>query len=299
MTIKRKTAGTFPLICLLTLMASVMGCIKEDLSECTTEYTFTVKAYGSSGELSASEVADVMLFVFNGSSLCFTEHIETQVGESVTISIPDDDGIHIVGWGNLGGGSQQCAIPRMGDSKDVCCVDLLPHTRATTYALAPDDLFRGELTVLPAEGTGEKVIPVHRVVGSMTVTVRNLPPSSPGGSGEEDYLVVIHETSSSIDFYGNLSGDKVGYRPGGAFVGNAGGQKYYVAPFNLFPDTDGMRIEVFQGQQLLASVTHDNTGNPVVVERDKLTNVLIDLIGTVSVRLSINQWGEEQVWKEF
>lgn len=286
-------------MCFLALTALVTGCIKEDLSECTTEYTFTVKAYDSSGELSDGEVADVTLFVFNGGSLCFTEHIETRVGESVTISIPDDDGIHIVGWGNLGGGSQQCAIPRVGDSKDVCCVDLLPHTRATTYALAPDDLFRGELTVLPADGPSENVIPVYREVGSMTVTVRNLPSSPPSAGAEDNYSIVIHETPSSIDFYGNLSGEKVGYRPTGALVTNAGHPEYYVTPFNLFPDTDGMRIEVYQGEQLLASVTHDKTGTPVVVQKDRLTNVLIDLSGTVSVSLSISQWGEEQVWKEF
>lgn len=276
---------------LLTVLLT--ACIKEDLSDCTVPYTFTVRAYDSSGQqLSGSEVADVALYVFNGRRL-FVRSIEAQVGEAVTVEVPDDDDIHIVGWGNLGGGSENCVPPNPGDHMDVCRVNLIPQTRATAFALPPVDLFRGAITVSKAEQRGEKILSLYREVGSMAVMVRNL------AGADGDYRVVVHETPSSIDFYGRLSGDKVGYRPGGALSTTGGVRQYYVAPFNLLPREQGMRIEVYRDERLLANVSDDSGGLPIVVQKDRLTNVLIELRESVSVTVSITDWGEQQMWKEF
>ena len=295
MKIKIKRTGLCGLFPVVLLAALTTACIKEDLSKCTVPYTFVVRAYDASGqELSTGEVADVTLCVFNGRSLYSVTNIDAQVGEAVTVEVPDDDDIHVVGWGNLGGGSQHCVRPNPGDHLDYCRVSLIPQTRAVVFALPPDDLFRGTVIVPKADRQGEKILPIRREVGSMTVTVRNLP-----GTGG-DYQVVVHETPSSIDFYGGLGGDKVGYRPCGSLATHNAREEYCVAPFNLLPE-DGMRIEVYRDEQLLAAVSNDSGGNLIVVRKDRLTNVLIDLggDGNLSVSMSITDWGEQQMWKEF
>lgn len=293
MEIKIKRTGRDILLSLVLLAVLMTACVKEDLSNCTMSYTFTVRAYDNSGQqLSGREVSDVSLYVFNGRRL-FVRSIQARVGESVRVEVPDDDDIHIVGWGNLGGGSENCIPPNPGDHMDLCRVNLIPQTRATVFALPPDDLFRGAVTVSKADRQGEKILPLYREVGSMAVTVRNLP------DADGDYRVVVHETPSSIDFYGRLSGEKVGYRPGGALSTTGGVRQYHVAPFNLFPGEGGMRIEVYRDERLLANVSGDSGGLPIVVQKDRLTNVLIELRELVSVTVSITPWGEQQMWKEF
>lgn len=67
MTVMRKKYALLRLVCVLALLTSATGCIKEDLSECKKDYTFMVKAFDSSDkELSSTDVEDVRLFIFDG-----------------------------------------------------------------------------------------------------------------------------------------------------------------------------------------------------------------------------------------
>ncbi|MCD7940393.1 MAG: FimB/Mfa2 family fimbrial subunit [Bacteroides intestinalis] len=297
---KQRKKISLRFIVLLVFVQAMAGCIKEDMSNCPTELTFTVRAYDSSGaELTSGEVDDVCLFVFNGKSLCLIERIDAHIGETVTITAPEYEDIHIVGWGNVGGESGKCADVIPGDHKDMCYIYLLPNTRSAFCAHTPADLFRGEIWIDKTETKGERVIPIRRETGSMSVTVRSL--KTPGSTlTDEDYYIQVKETGSAIDFYGTAKGDKIHYLPTGTFVVNSNNkEEYHAAPFNMIPEPEGVTVEIYKEDQLVTSVAEDKQGNKISVHKDKLTNVLIDLSGTVSVKVTVTDWGNEQVEKEF
>lgn len=298
MTVRRIKDVLLRMLCLWALAFSMTGCLKEDLSDCFDSYTFKVKAYNNEGaELSRDDVSDVILYVFD-SDMRFMERINTHVGESVTIKSSDNGSIHVVGWGNLGGDRQSHTTPAVGDHKDDLMVELLSDTRlrSTSFLLSPDDLFHGEITVSREKQSGEKILPIYRKAGSMTITVRNLKNFT--GYDDDDFSIVVRETYSQIDFYGNLTGEKAAYRPDGSFVTNGNREEYYVPPFNMMPSAE-IFIDIYHGSELIISVSSDSQGNAITVEEGLLTNVLIDLKALLNVSLTLTDWGNEQYWKEF
>ncbi len=286
------------LVPLLWFSLAATGCIKEDRSGCQTAHIFIVRAYDRTGtELSRNEVGDVALFVFD-SSLRFVERIDTHVGERITIPAGGRSGIHIVGWGNLGGGSQNCPMFSPGDLKEGCCIDLMPNMHAADEVFSPDDLFRGEITIDENDPDAQRELPIYREVGSMSITVRNL--KTPGRTlPDTDYSIMVRETYSGIDFHGNPTGEKVCYCTSGTFISEGGREVYYAAPFNMIPEPAGITVEIYRGSQLVVSVSRDKEDKPIAVEKDRLTNVLIELKGLVEVSVSVTEWGNRQVWKEF
>lgn len=280
----------------LALALLMSGCLKENTDDCDVSHTLTVRAYDNSGvELTQGEVSDVRLFVFDA-GLRFVERIDTQVGQKVTVKATGDGDMHVIGWGNLGGGQEDSATPVAGEHINNCLVSLKPAMQTSTYVLSPDDLFRGGITVPANEKSGDKILPVYRETGSMTITVRNL--KTFAGYDDDNYSIAVRETYSVIDFYGKLSGDKVGYRPEGSFVANGNKVEYYAPAFNMLPE-ESIRLDIYHGTQLIATVSNDSSGNPIIVQKGVLTNVLIELGAQLSVSVALTDWGNEQVWKEF
>ena len=301
MTVKRMTKVIPGLLCLVALAVSLTSCLKDDLDGCDDKHTLTVRAYDHAGtELSRREVEEVMLYVFD-SDLCFVERINTHVGRTVTLNAPRGEEIHVVGWGNLDSGQQSYTQHEAGSHKDYHYVRLLPHTRVMSYSLSPADLFRGEITLSGESGgsggNSENTLPIHRETGSMAITVRGL--ITFAGHADHNYSIEVRETPSVVDFYGNLSGNKVAYRPTGSFTIGASNEEYYVPPFNLLPEASGIRIDIYHGTDLVTTISRDNAGDPIVVEKGKLTNVLVDFRTSLNVSVALTPWGEEQLWKEF
>ena len=284
------------MFCCVVAAITVAGCIKDDLTECQSTYFLTVRAYTPSGaELGADDVEDVSLFIFDGDTR-FVQKIDTQVGQRVTIDAPAGENIHLVAWGNLSSGGQIYPQPNVGDLLADCFVELLPTSRAISFALSPDDLFRGQMTIEGNDRNGDKIFPIYREIGSMTITVRNLKTFM---GFDDDYSIVVRETCSEIGFDGRTFGDKVAYLPAGSFVINSGKEEYVVPAFYMVPESTGVHIDIYHGSELIITVSHDNTGQPIKIEKGKLANVLIDLKTFVNVSVSINDWGNYEGWKEF
>ncbi|NDV84980.1 FimB/Mfa2 family fimbrial subunit, partial [Bacteroides sp. 51] len=262
--------------------------------------TLTVRPYDHAGEpLSRKDVAEVVLYVFD-SELCSLEKIDTHVGQTVTINAPRGKSLHIVGWGNLGGGRENCTSYEPGRHKDYYQVSLLPLTRAMAYSLSPDDLFRGEITLGDSSESNSNTtieLPIYRETGSLTITVRGL--TAFAGFADHNYSIQVRETPSVIDFYGDLSGDKVAYQPTSSFTIGAAREEYYTPPFNMLPEEQGIHIDIYHGTELVTTISQDNTGQPIAIKKGQLTNVLIDLRSSLSVSMELTPWGEEKLWKEF
>ena len=283
----------------MALTASFVGCVKEDMDDCDIPYSLTVRAYerGTNNELSTGDVSDLTLFVFD-KELRFTHKIETALGQRVDLSAKRREDLHIVAWGNLTQGRQSYTDPQVGDHLDDCFVELDARTRAVSYVHSPGDLFRGDLTIAASDLEGDKTLPIHREVGSMEIILRDLKGFS--GFNDEDFHVEVRETFSAIDFRGQYTGDAVAYLPGGVFRTNAGGrQEYYVEAFNLLSNETGVYIDIYHGSDLIATASMDGQSNPLVVEKDKLTHVLIDLKAGISVSVALTDWEGDYIWKEF
>lgn len=293
MTEKRiKTISLCLIVCLM------FGCIREDTTGCDLTYTLVVKAYDLyDQELSSGEVSDVSLFVFDSNKV-FIERIDARINENIVVRTSPGENTHFVAWGNVGGECHAYSSILPGDSKDIGFVHLLPDPRSEFHFLSPNDLFLGEKNTLNDGQTNEIVLPVYRQVGSLAVTVRHLKTFT--RSDEGDYYVVVREGYSVLDFSGKLSGDKVTFRPDGSYVVHSDDDdEFYVPPFHLYPEADGIHIDIYKGSQLIASVSENADGQPITIRTEMLTNVLIDLRTTLSVNISLTPWGEEQVWKEF
>lgn len=286
------------LLCLMALTVSLTSCIKENLDDCDISYSLTVRAYerGTEAELSADNITDLSLFVFNKDSR-FLYKVETGIGEKSAISGPQGENLLVVTWGNLKQDHLSYNDPQPGDWLEDCFVELQERTRAESYALSPGDLFRGEITLTADDRTGDKILPVYREVGSMTVILRNLKQFS--GYTDNDFYIVVRETPSRIGFDGEMAGAPAVYRPEGSFVTDAGQEVYYVPAFNMLSKILGVEIDIYHGNDLIATVSADRQRNPIIVEKDRLTNVLIDLRASVNVDVALTDWGNHYIWKEF
>lgn len=283
-----------PALCLSVAAFALGGCIREDRDDCPPESVhFMVKAYAESGaEVTEDEVRDVILYVFDG-ELHFVERIETELGTLVEVRPPADGQINIIAWGNLGGGNQTVPVLLPGDNKNTALVRLLEDTRATATPHHPcDDLFFGEVSVSDIRQEGNVLIPMHRKAGSMTVSVRKLKEYT--GFADDDFSVVVRETFNSIDFDGNCIGSMASYRPSCAFATDG---VLKIPIFNMIPGT-GLSIDLYHGQDLIYTASVSG-GEPIDVIAGKLTNVLIDFTGNISVSVTVTSWGQQQVWKDF
>jgi hypothetical protein len=283
------------LLCTLALAVVATGCIREDLPECSDSYTLTAMAFDDSGvELGQGDVREVMLYVFDD-ELRLVRSLSVQVDQKVAIEIPRGSNLHIIAWGNTAAGLQHVTALEEGIHKDDGLISLLPAGVVGSNA-SPDDLFYGEVSVTDTGSGGEAIIPLHRAVGSMAVTVRGLKEFT--GFADDNYSILVRGTPASLDFYGNPADGSAVYRPAGSFVPNGSVQEYLSPAFNVIPAA-AVVIDIYHGTALVASVSQDASGNPVAVQKGQLTNVLINLRTALDVSVALTPWGQYQVWKEF
>ena len=298
MTVKRIIDVPLRVLCLWVFTTSFAGCIKEDLDDCEDLYSLTVRAYAyeSGNELEADEVTDLSLFIFDRESR-FLYKVETAIGQKVAITGPKDEDLHIVAWGNLRQGHQSYTDPQPGERLADCFVELQAQTRAETYALSPGDLFRGVITLTADNRTDDKILPIYREVGSLTVTIRNLKGFT--GYNDENFHIVVRETYSRIGFDGIAAGDMMTYLPDGLFTAGSGNEDNNVPAFNLLPTELGVHIDIYHGDELITTISTDREGHPITIEKGQLTNVLIELRTNLGVSIELTDWGNNYMWKEF
>lgn len=268
------------------------GCIKEDTADCPDNYLLRVRAYAADQtELTATEVCDVTLYLFDGDG-CFLRQVETALGRAEYIDIPKGETIQVVAWGNLGQGGQACPVLTPGDLKAEAFVTMRADTRAAAPCLSPDDLFHGQISV-SGSTSGDIVVPITRVTGSMAVTVRKLKEWS--GFADDDFSIVVRETCNSLDFEGRPAGTMASYRPSTAFSGS----EFSAPAFNMIPG-EGLCIDIYHaGQLIYTAPAPAPAGTPIDVMAGCQTNVLIDFAGSISVSVSVKDWGQSELWKNF
>ncbi len=288
--IRTKISG-LPLYLLLLLIASG-GCMRDNTDGCeeTVSFRLAVRGYDNAGQaLGPADITSVTLYTFD-SDLYLIGIMEAQTGDEVIIEGLADEDIQVVGWGNLGDNS----IVRDGDHRGEFTVGLRADTRTTAYALPPDDLFHGQVTLSRERDEAVSELPLYRRTGSLSVTIKGL--RSYAGYDDDNYTAVVGETWSAIGFDGTLQGEKTNYRAEGGFDG---GDTWRAAPFNLLPEPDGVAIHIYHGQDEVIRLAEDRSGKPFAIHEGLQTNVLIDLTVSVNVNTTWTDWGSEVIWKEY
>lgn len=298
MTVKSIIQASLSLSCLAVMFTSFAGCIREDRDDCEQDFSFKVVAHDPENEQNYSDevVSSVTLYVFD-TDLRFLNQVDAQIGETVVVKVPKGNDVNVVAWGNLNGNEHKLQ-PLPGELKEELYISLMQqNSRALNYCLSPDDLFIGEKRVANEDRQGEKIVDIYRAVGSMTIKLRGIKEYL-GDEHEANYSVVVRQTRSAIDFNGRYIGEKTAaYRPTGTFATYNGRSELTIPAFNMIPEEEGLYIEIYHKDGLVATFPTETIDKQIVVERGKLTNILIDF--GYSIRISITDWGKYELWKDF
>lgn len=289
-----------PLLAFILAMAAIIslpGCVGETQS-CEARYTFIVKAYDAEGKDAGDSVESVIVYIFDRQGR-FVREIETAVNSSV--SLPAQDPVSIVTWGNIGGGRQARPEFSKGDLIGDATVNLnLLGLYAGQYIVydTPDDLFHGAISLTPADAGTMKELPIYRSTGSLNIRIWNLKEFS--GKVDDRFSIVVRETCDRLDFTGEPAGERIAaYRPNGSFRTNESQrEEYFVPAFCLIPD-GSISIDIYYEGTKLATVSRQNM-EPISIEPGMMRNVLIDLSsGSIEVNAALTPWGKYQIWKNY
>lgn len=300
-----------PLAWVLCAGLLLCGCTKQTTDECADEVQVDVHVVDVEGEDITDQgvIENLSLFVFDHDKL-FLRRLDTRIGESLRLYFPDQDLIHVVSWGNLSATCMELTELTPGVPMHQAMVRLKDHplpqnttiqggTRAQTrgIAMTPDDLFYSydEISLRTGAQTSY-TLQMTRSVAAMSITMRNL--QSYANRYDDNYSLVVRETYNAIDFYGRLTGDKVGYVPATSF----NDKKELTAPlFNLLPShAEGViEIDIYHGEELITTVKNDNDGQTLKALQGKVLNVLVDFRMNVSVTVSVTPWGVTEIPKDF
>lgn len=281
-------------------------CTQEQSADCPRATTLDIEVVNAEGEdITAEGAVELLsLYIFDNAQR-FLKTVSARVDKSLSIYFPDQDTLHVVSWGNLNSERQQLPELIVGMPMSEAVIRLIemqggqqgraPATRMV--AKSPGDLFYSyDVISLKSGGQARYELQMNRVVGSMAMTLRNL--QSYANRYDDRYSLLVRETYNGIDFYGRLTGNKVGYLPAAVF----NEKQEFIAPlFNLLPSyAEGViEIDVYHDSELITTVKNDSDGHPLRVVRGQVLNVLVDFRLLVSVEVSITPWGTTQVWKEF
>ena len=293
-------------LALAALAVLMTGCIKDDLAECSK---LTLKVEGlNNGEIlditRLGLVTDATLYIFDENKN-FLEARDLDADfilakEEIKLDkYPDNTKLHIVAWGNLGGGNQQITQPKNMDDLQ------LQLKSAEGYAQSPDSLYFGtkEVTSLGSGivgGDGEVVVRLK--TGTYTIKTIGLSNAlkAYGLKSASDFDFYIDQTLDTYDNAGVLSGDSVTYNPEGEYdatqewltkgiVDNAvyGGKQNSFSGENL-----GIKIVSNDGT-VSKTVSEDDNGKPFgIPEGGRLdVQILFGEDGSISARVRITPWG--------
>lgn len=286
------------IIYFMFILLLLSGCIAENNDDCFKGVPLKVKLPAG---ISSETMKDMNIYVFDDNDLLL-DVVPTNSSGPVMLEYPGIPSLHCVTWCNTQDGTMLVSPLKKGDPLSSGFISLKPSapTRAgkSTFT-SPTDLFYGQLTIENTSTSAhreELEMSVSRMVASMNITIRGLELLS--GSDDGDYSVVVHETTSRMDFEGHYGGDPASYAFSSHFEA---GKDYTIPLFNLFPVMEGgsITIDIYRNGSLLRSVNADSGNQPIVPIVGKTLNVLLNFKLNVSVEIEITGWGEKYIWKEY
>lgn len=281
------------------ILLLLSGCIAENTDDCFKGVSLKVKLPAG---ISPETMKDMNIYIFDDNDLLL-DIVPANSSEPVMLDYPNIPSLHCVAWCNTQDGTMLVTPLKKGNPLSAGYISLKPSIPASQSIFdSPADLFYGELTIentlMPTRRVvnEEQEMSVSRMVASMNIIIRGLELLS--GANDGDYSLIVHETTSRVDFEGRYGGIPASYKLSSRFEA---GKDYTVPLFNLFPTMEGagVTIDIYRNGRLLKSVNTDSGSRPIVPVLGKTLNVLLSFKLDVSVEVEITGWGEKYVWKEY
>ena len=285
---------------MLMVMSFVcVGCTKEDLADCKP-YTHQFSLHVNPADGDSTSIKEILLYVYDTNEKFLATH-QAQLGKNIQLSYPNIDTLNIVALGNAASNTQTAPTPNVGDALGETTLSLLMHTKAThQLATPPDDLFKKHKKIANIHAYTPQSIQLTRKVASVVITAKGL--KAPANSDTNNYHYTLRYGKSELNFKGHTSGSNVVHTPEATL--NSGILESSI--FNILPAAaplNTIEIAIHNGTALIATITADSNGIPLVATVGELLNVYANFgsgaAGNVSVSIETTPWGEKKVWKEF
>lgn len=246
--------------------------------------------------------ATLFLFNGNGAYLSSTELSAEDIAANkpVSVSYNRTNIPRAVVWANPGGATL-VSRPSAGDVMENLFVSMAGD--AGGYTLPADNLFFGSKRL---SGAPVETVVINPKTGRITIAVRGLP----SGDLSDQYYFTVASPYDSYDFPGQpLSGEAILNLPG-TFQGQylATPQAYHMFHFpSSGSGGESLTVSLYKTgagsdeAELLAEAGEDADGEPLVITRERTTNVLIAFTGTgeIEVRVAVTGWGEIYQWDDW
>ena len=274
----------------------------EDMEDCYDGVSVALKVDPSTSRATDAEAAaeHAVIYVFDVEGN-FLERRETEVGKVEYFQHRNAGSLRVVGWINK---HLVYDVTSFGGTvlrqHGLVTLNTVRKTRTDGTHDFPTDLFYGEAALanesVPFEIEHQDIF-ASRSTGQATVTIRAL--KDYAGIRDDDFYIVTGPTASAVDFFGNFLNHDATHTPDSGF--NAAGE-YVTGNFNLMPADDNtpMTVQIWHRTAgLIYEAAMDNSGEPIHVDSDRTTHILIDFTMGVSITIEQTLWNVSAPWKAF
>lgn len=297
-----KKSNTVLYLLFLLFIVGASGCIKEDALHpegCPPDkdkHVLIVRSFDLPGhEITGTGVVkEIVLYIFDKNNN-YLNQIPCKENEPVELDYPEHTILTIIGWGNSSGGEQD--LPQTSSIESINDLQLKLKQTQEKYVISPADLFLGATRIELNSNT--KVIThyldIQRKVASMYISIKGL--QAWLGTTDTDFSFEIDGKFNTVDFSGNLQGDQTTYRPKSEFKG---ADEIVVPIFYTLPSANNpVTLRILKGNQVIYTISEDESGNPFRLESGKLLTVSIDFTGGINTVVTLESWVESDISQEF
>lgn len=300
------------LLCSSTMLSSCRDCDDDHSGDNTKRYRLTVKTIDSDYQNIQDNVS---LYVFD-KAYKLKKVVKCNLDTEADIEVPLNEQYTIVALGHSADMADP-AIPMETLIEDAQIVLSTNVFADKVVATSPGDIFHGTIElknedtecdeITRSETTtsdaNKGVVWIKRKVAALTIITRNI--QSELNTTDENFSYVVRQTSGTLDFKGNLKGDKVNYHPASHFTTT---NHDLVAPlfYTYASDKDdGFCIDIYRGTTLLQSYCTDSEENPMLLKEGKHTVLFIDYRnsnggdGYLNVICKVQDWKDDNIGEEF
>lgn len=282
------------IILYILLLATVTGCIKENLDDCETTLYFDYRGDGTQ-DIFLQKIEKVDMYIYNESNVCIQKTVlnksELRRQQGTTLNLPSGQ-YHIVCWGN----SLDDTKVNDGTSLKNSFVGA-PHYFTKELISTNDSLYFGERDIAIAnEGYRVDTVPFSSAHIKMQIELEGLDASDLRATGSP-ITVEMGNLSSTVDFAKTFSNEHITYYPPVKF--DSGTQKFG-AKFNVlrFNNENEVYLQLRNAQTLEGIYTLPLKGfmkdNDITVDgiNEAAVGIRILFNGTA---ITVKPWNEEVI----
>lgn len=288
-------------LCGASVLLASAGCVRENMDDCYYESLLYITVETESADFTGTlNGATVYLFDKNGA---FYDSIEVDAADlaankPVRVSYNRKNPPSVVVWANAGGATL-ISGPTAGATVDDLFVSMI-ESAADGYGIPADRLFFGgkQLT-----GTAEEQIVITPKTGRISVTARGIPAGDPA----DQYYFTVASPYGKYDFSGEPQHGQITLNLPAVWQGM---DLVTLKAYHLFhfrsppPQSESLTVRLYRisagatDAELLAEATTDIDGQPIVIQRERTTNVLINFAagGWIDILVAVSGWEEIFQW---